>query len=97
MKILEINKSEIINKTDAEKLDETKNSSVVENQESLRTYNPEEWVRSADGISATIFPRRAERFRQPKIFSIDKAKKELGYKPRVRLTEGLKKTAQWYR
>jgi nucleoside-diphosphate-sugar epimerase len=49
------------------------------------------------GISPPIFPRRVDWFRQNRAFKIDKAKRELGYAPRVGLAEGLKITADWYR
>ncbi len=48
------------------------------------------------GIAPPIFPRRVDWFRQVRAFSIDKAKRELGYKPKVGIDEGLKNTADWY-
>jgi len=48
-------------------------------------------------ITPPIFPRRVDWYRQNRAFKIDKAKKELGYQPRVGLDEGLKRTAEWYR
>jgi nucleoside-diphosphate-sugar epimerase len=48
-------------------------------------------------ITPPIFPRRVDWFRQDRAFCIDKAKRELGYVPRVGLDEGLRRTAQWYR
>lgn len=49
------------------------------------------------GIIPPIFPRRVDWFRQNRAFKIDKARRELGYEPRVGLEEGLKRTADWYR
>ncbi len=49
------------------------------------------------GISPPIFPRRVDWFRQVRAFSIEKAKKDLGYQPKVGIVEGLRKTGQWYR
>jgi nucleoside-diphosphate-sugar epimerase len=49
------------------------------------------------GISAPIFPRRVDWFRQIRAFKIDKAKRDLGYRPQVGLDEGLRRTARWYR
>lgn len=49
------------------------------------------------GITPPIFPRRVDWFRQNRAFDISKAKRELGYQPRVGLAEGLKRTADWYR
>ena len=47
-------------------------------------------------IAPPIFPRRVDWFRQVRAFKIDKAKRELGYEPRVGIDEGLKKTGEWY-
>jgi len=44
-----------------------------------------------------LFRRRVDWFRQNRAFSIDKAKRELGYQPKVGLNEGLARTAQWYK
>jgi len=49
------------------------------------------------GITPPIFRRRADWFRQNRAFRIDKAKRDLGYVPRVGLDEGLRLTAEWYR
>ncbi len=48
-------------------------------------------------ITPPIFPRRVDWFRQNRAFDISKAKRDLGYKPKVGLDEGLKKTGDWYR
>jgi nucleoside-diphosphate-sugar epimerase len=48
-------------------------------------------------ISPPIFPRRVDWFRQDRAFVIDKARKDLGYEPKVGLDEGLRRTAEWYR
>ena len=47
-------------------------------------------------VTPPIFPRRVDWYRQNRAFRIDKAKRELGYQPRVGLDEGLKRTAEWY-
>ena len=44
-----------------------------------------------------IFRRRADWYRQNRAFKIDKARRELGYEPKVGLKEGLKITGEWYR
>jgi nucleoside-diphosphate-sugar epimerase len=49
------------------------------------------------GIEPPLFRRRAEWFRQTRAFSVDKARRELGFEPRVPLAEGLRQTAVWYR
>ncbi len=49
------------------------------------------------GILPPIYPRRVEFFQLDRAFSINKAKRLLGYQPRVNLREGLEKTALWYR
>lgn len=47
-------------------------------------------------VDPPIFRRRVDWFRQNRAFNINKAKRELGYQPKVGLKEGLAKTAQWY-
>lgn len=49
------------------------------------------------GVDPPLFRRRVDWFRQNRAFSIDKAKKELGYQPKIGLEEGLKQTGRWYR
>jgi nucleoside-diphosphate-sugar epimerase len=49
------------------------------------------------GVTPPIFPRRVDWYRQNRAFDIRKAKRDLGYKPLVGLTEGLARTASWYR
>lgn len=44
-----------------------------------------------------LFRRRVDWFRQNRSFSIERAKKELGYLPKVGLKEGLASTAKWYK
>jgi nucleoside-diphosphate-sugar epimerase len=48
-------------------------------------------------IAPPLFRRRVDWFRQNRAFSIEKAKRELGYRPRVGIEEGLALTAKWYR
>lgn len=43
-----------------------------------------------------LFRRRVDWFRQNRAFSIEKARRELGYQPKINLKEGLAKTAVWY-
>lgn len=49
------------------------------------------------GITPPIFPRRVDWYRQNRAFDIRRAKKELGYVPKIGLDEGLRRTGQWYR
>jgi nucleoside-diphosphate-sugar epimerase len=49
------------------------------------------------GITPPIFPRRVDWYRQNRAFKIDKAKRDLGYQPKVGIDEGLRRTADWYR
>jgi nucleoside-diphosphate-sugar epimerase len=43
-----------------------------------------------------LFRRRVDWFRQNRAFSIHKAQRDLGYKPKVGLEDGLAHTARWY-
>lgn len=47
------------------------------------------------GIAPPLFPRRADWYRQVRAFSIERARRELGYEPRVGIDEGLRRTAEW--
>lgn len=49
------------------------------------------------GIEPPLFRRRVDWFRQTRAFTIDKARRELGFTARVGLAEGLRLTAAWYR
>jgi nucleoside-diphosphate-sugar epimerase len=49
------------------------------------------------GVIPPIFPRRVDWYRQNRAFDIGRAKRELGYLPRVELEDGLRRTGQWYR
>jgi nucleoside-diphosphate-sugar epimerase len=49
------------------------------------------------GITPPIFPRRVDWYRQNRAFRIDKARRDLGYVPKVGIDEGLRRTAEWYR
>ena len=49
------------------------------------------------GITPPIFPRRVDWYRQNRAFKIDKARRDLGYQPKVGIDEGLRRTAEWYR
>jgi nucleoside-diphosphate-sugar epimerase len=47
-------------------------------------------------IAPPLFRRRVNWYRKNRAFKIDKARKELGYEPKISLEEGLSRTAQWY-
>ncbi|MBP2688604.1 MAG: hypothetical protein H6Q83_791 [Deltaproteobacteria bacterium] len=49
------------------------------------------------GIAPPLYPRRVEFFYKDRAFSIEKAKRSLGYSPKVGLHEGLAATADWYK
>jgi len=49
------------------------------------------------GLPPPLYPRRVEFFHQDRAFSIDKARRLLGYTPTVGLREGLAATAAWYK
>ncbi len=48
-------------------------------------------------IQPPIYPRRVEFFKKSRAFDISKAKRLLGYEPKVSLRDGLERTAKWYR
>jgi nucleoside-diphosphate-sugar epimerase len=48
-------------------------------------------------VSPPLFRRRVDWFRQNRAFDVSKAKRELGYDPKVDLQTGLRETARWYR
>ncbi len=48
-------------------------------------------------VTPPIFPRRVDWYRQNRAFDISKAKRELGYQPRIGIEEGLRLTAEWYK
>lgn len=48
------------------------------------------------GIAPPIFPRRVDWFRQVRAFKIDKARRELGYEPKIGIDDGLRRTGEWY-
>lgn len=49
------------------------------------------------GVEPPIFPRRVDWYRQDRAFDISRARRDLGYRPRVDLDEGLRRTWAWYR
>jgi nucleoside-diphosphate-sugar epimerase len=49
------------------------------------------------GAEPPIHRRRLHWFRQNRSFDIGKARRELGYEPRVDLDTGLRRTGEWYR
>jgi nucleoside-diphosphate-sugar epimerase len=51
----------------------------------------------AVGLSPPIYPRRVEFFELDRAFSIQKARRLLGYSPKMDLKEGLRRTAEWYK
>lgn len=56
-----------------------------------------EAVSKAAGIKPPVFRRRLSWYKTNRAFRIDRAKQELDYRPRVSLSEGLARTAGWYR
>jgi dihydroflavonol-4-reductase len=49
------------------------------------------------GVEPPLHRRRLDFFTVNRAFSIEKARRELGYQPQVDLREGCRRTAQWYR
>jgi len=48
-------------------------------------------------VPPPLYPRRVEFFVKSRAFSIEKARKRLGFSPKVTLHEGLQRTAEFYR
>ncbi|HTU56951.1 MAG TPA: hypothetical protein VMF89_00935, partial [Polyangiales bacterium] len=48
------------------------------------------------GIEPPLHPRRVEFFSKDRAADISKARRMLGYSPRVSLDEGTSRTARWY-
>jgi nucleoside-diphosphate-sugar epimerase len=49
------------------------------------------------GIEPPIYRRRVDFFTKSRAFDITRARQELGYSPAVGLTEGIRRTLDWYR
>lgn len=49
------------------------------------------------GIDPPIYRRRVDFFTKSRSFNINKARKMLGYDPKVNTEEGIKKSAEWYK
>lgn len=49
------------------------------------------------GITPPLHPRRLEWYTLDRAFDIGKARRELGYEPRVGLADGLRRTWEWYK
>ena len=56
-----------------------------------------EAVCSPLGIEPPIYRRRVDFFTKSRAFDITRARRELGYEPRVSLREGIAQTLEWYR
>jgi len=49
------------------------------------------------GLAPPIYRRRVDFYRKSRSFDISRARRELGYAPRVSLRDGIKRTLDWYR
>lgn len=56
-----------------------------------------EWACRPLGIEPPLHPRRVHFFTKARAFSNAKARRVLGFQPKVGLDEGLRRTAEWYR
>ena len=56
-----------------------------------------EWICKPFGIAPPIYRRRVDFFTKSRAFTIEKARRVLGYEPQVSLEAGLARTAAWYR
>lgn len=48
------------------------------------------------GIEPPLYRRRVDFFRKDRSFSVAKARRELGFKPKIDVRDGLAETARWY-
>jgi nucleoside-diphosphate-sugar epimerase len=49
------------------------------------------------GIEPPVYRRRVDFFTKSRAFDISRARRELGYTPRIGLHEGIARTLDWYR
>jgi nucleoside-diphosphate-sugar epimerase len=49
------------------------------------------------GMSPPLYRRRVDFFRKSRAFDISRARRELGFEPKVTLREGIGRTLEWYR
>jgi nucleoside-diphosphate-sugar epimerase len=49
------------------------------------------------GLEPPIYRRRVDFYTKSRAFDIARARRELGYAPRVGLREGITRTLDWYR
>lgn len=49
------------------------------------------------GIPPPIYRRRVDFFRKSRAFDISRARRELGFQPRVTIEDGIRRTLEWYR
>ena len=48
-------------------------------------------------VAPPLYRRRVDFFRKSRAFDIGRARRELGYAPRVGVREGIGRTLEWYR
>ncbi len=49
------------------------------------------------GVSPPLYRRRVDFFRKSRAFDISRARRELGFEPRIGLDAGIRRTLEWYR
>ncbi len=49
------------------------------------------------GVEPPIYRRRVDFYTKSRAFDISRARRELGYEPRVGLRQGIERTLNWYR
>jgi len=49
------------------------------------------------GIEPPLYRRRVDFFTKSRAFDITRARAEIGYRPQVRLRDGIRRTFEWYR
>ena len=49
------------------------------------------------GLEPPVYRRRVDFYTKSRAFDTSRARRELGFAPRVDLDEGIRRTAEWYR
>ncbi len=55
-----------------------------------------EWACKPLGINPPLYRRRVNFFRMTKCFDISKARREIGFEPKIDMRSGIGRTVEWY-